>query len=77
MRRVPARASLRLRRELATLVTTWVEVAEVQVTAVEGYTGGLRVAIVVRGDFLLGIDLDQARLESVDAGGRAGGEPAR
>jgi hypothetical protein len=52
-------------RRLSSLVTTRVEIADVQETAVEGYTGGIRV-MLVRGDFLMGVDLSQARFESVD-----------
>ena len=57
-------------RQLASLVTTRVEVADVQETVVEGYTGGMRVALLVRGDFLMGVDLSQAKFESVDASAR-------
>ena len=54
-------------RELAELVAERVEVADVLETSVGGYTGGLRVAVVVRGDFLLGVDLSRAKVQAVDA----------
>ena len=53
-------------RQLSTLVTSRVEVADVQVTRIAGHTGGVRAVLVVRGDLLLGIDLSRARLEAVD-----------
>jgi hypothetical protein len=53
-------------RQLSTLVTSRVEVADVQVTRVAGYTGAARAVLVVRGDLLLGTDLSRARLEAVD-----------
>src|SRR5438552_624809 len=51
---------------LSSLVTTRVEVADVVETTLGGYTGGIKVAILVKGDFLLGIDLSKARFEAVD-----------
>jgi hypothetical protein len=53
-------------QQLSTLVTTRVETADVQETSVEGYTGSMRVALLVKGDFLLGVNLAQAHFESVD-----------
>jgi hypothetical protein len=55
-------------RRLSTLVTTRVDVADVQETSIEGHTGGVWVAVLVRGDFLLGVDLSKARFESKDLG---------
>jgi hypothetical protein len=52
--------------KLSSLVTMKVEVADAQVTSVQGQTGGMRVALLVRGDFLIGVDLSQARFEQVD-----------
>lgn len=57
-------------RALSTLVTTRVDVADVVETRLEGYTGGARAALLVKGDFLLGTDLARARFESVDPVGR-------
>jgi hypothetical protein len=53
-------------RQLATLVSSRVEVADVQVTRIEGHTGAVRAVLIVRGDLLLGTDLSRARLEAVD-----------
>jgi hypothetical protein len=53
-------------RELSALVTTSVDVADVQVTELRGWTGGVRVALLVKGQYLLGTDLSQSRFESVN-----------
>lgn len=53
-------------RALSSLVTAKVDVSDVQETRLEGYTGGVKAALLVKGDFLLGVDLSQARFESVD-----------
>ncbi len=58
-------------RELSALVTVSVDVADVQVSDVRGWTGGVRVALLVRGQYLLGTDLGAGRFESVDRGARA------
>ena len=57
-------------QRLSNLVTMKVDVADVQVTEVGGYTGGQKAILLVKGDILLGVDLSQARLESVDSGSR-------
>ena len=54
-------------RDLSELVTTSVDVADVQLTDLRGWTGGVRVAMLVRGQYLLGTDLSQARFTSIDA----------
>jgi hypothetical protein len=54
-------------RDLSELVTTSVDVADVQLTDLRGWTGGVRVAMLVRGQYWLSTDLSQARFESVDA----------
>lgn len=51
---------------LSSLVTTRVDVADVQETTISGYTGSMKVAILVKGDFLMGVELRNARLENVD-----------
>jgi hypothetical protein len=51
---------------LSSLVTARVEVADVVETTLGGYTGSAKVAILVKGDFLLGTDLSAARFEAVD-----------
>lgn len=53
-------------RQLSALVTTKVEVADVQETEIKGLTGGIKAAILIKGDLLLAIDLEQARFESLD-----------
>ena len=55
---------------MSELVTTRVDVADVQETQISGYTGGIKAAILVKGDFLLGVDLSKARFDSVNAEGR-------
>ncbi len=57
-------------QELSELVTTRVQVADVQETAIRGYLGGRRVLLVVRGDLLIGVDLSRARFEAMDPQGR-------
>jgi hypothetical protein len=51
---------------LSCLVTTRVDVADVVETHLDGYTGGVKAALLVKGDFLLGVDLSQVRFESAD-----------
>jgi hypothetical protein len=58
-------------QRLATLVTMKVELADVQLTGTRGYTGGMRVAMLIKGDALLGTDLNRARLEEVDPHARS------
>ena len=53
-------------RALACLMTNRVEVADVLETELRGRTGSAKVALLVKGDFLLGVDLSSARFESVD-----------
>jgi hypothetical protein len=52
---------------LSSLVTARVDVADVVETTLTGHTGSVRVAILVKGDFLLGTDLSAARFADVDA----------
>ena len=61
---------------MSCLVTSQVDVADimetrVEETRVEGFTGGVRMAIIVKGDFLLGTDLSQAKFVSVDEDNRS------
>lgn len=51
---------------LSALVTTRVEVADVQETEIRGYTGEIKGVLLVRGDVLLTVNLSNARFESVD-----------
>ena len=55
---------------LSCLVTTRVDVADVVETHLDGYTGGVKAAILVKGDFLLGVDLSRAKFESVSSSSR-------
>ena len=55
---------------LASLITQRIEVSDVQETAIEGHTGGIKAALLIKGDFLLGTDLSGARFEGVDPGAR-------
>jgi hypothetical protein len=54
---------------LSSLATMRINVADVVESDVSGYTGAMKAAIIVKGDVLLGVDLSQARLESVDRAG--------
>ena len=51
---------------LSSLVTTRVDVADVVETQLNGRTGGMKAVMIVKGDFLLGVDLSVAKFESVD-----------
>ena len=57
-------------QSLATLTTVRVDVADVRLTELSGYTGGVRVAAMIKGDFYLSTDLTQARFTSVDRANR-------
>jgi hypothetical protein len=52
---------------LSSLVSARVDVADVVETTLVGHTGSVRVAILVKVDFLLGTDLSAARFAEVDA----------
>ncbi len=53
-------------RMLSELVTTRLQIGDVQETAIDGYVGGRRVILAVKGDVLIGVDLSQARFESMN-----------
>ena len=53
-------------RALSELVTTRVEVADVQETMLQGRVGSLKAVLLVKGDVLLGVDLSAAKFESID-----------
>jgi hypothetical protein len=53
-------------QQLSTLVTTRIETADVQETGIQGFSGGMKVALLVKGDFLLGVNLAEARFSGVD-----------
>ena len=52
--------------ELSQLLTLRIDVADVLVTRIDGVTGGVQVAMLVKGDVALGIDLSQGRFDQVD-----------
>ena len=53
-------------QSLALLTTVRVDVADVRLTELSGYTGSVRAAAIVKGDYSLSTDLSQARFASVD-----------
>ena len=57
-------------QELSSLVTTRVDVADVVESRLEGVTGGMKAAMLIKGDFLLEIDLSRAKLLLVDGTAR-------
>ncbi len=54
-------------RSLASLTVLKVDVADVQVSGLHGYTGGAQAALVVKGDLTLSTDLSAARFTMLDA----------
>jgi hypothetical protein len=54
-------------QQLSSLVTTKVDVADVQDTQIKGYLGGVKAVILIKGDFLLGVDLSLAKFEKIDS----------
>src|SRR5271154_6277048 len=49
--------------ELSQLLTLRIDVADALVTRIDGVTGGVQLAMLVKGDVALGIDLSLARFE--------------
>jgi hypothetical protein len=66
----PDMPSIEQIQDLSALVTTQIEVADLQETRLQGLTGGMRAVLVVKGDVLLTVDLQQARFEKVDPAAR-------
>lgn len=64
----PARAAPTLQQiqMLAQLTTLRIDVADVQVTQLEGKLGGMSVALILRAQIDIATDLTAARLENVD-----------
>jgi len=52
--------------ELSQLLTLRIDVADVLVSRIDGMTGGVQLAMLVKGDVDLGIDLSQARFDKID-----------
>ena len=57
-------------QELTVLVAQRVTVSDIVETRINGRTGGIRAVVLVQGDVLVGVDLQQARIVSRDDGGR-------
>lgn len=55
---------------LSELTTLRVDVADVQVTRLDGMTGSVEAAVLVKGDFTIETDLSVARIEQVNASAR-------
>jgi hypothetical protein len=53
-------------RALSVLTTLRVDVADAVVTELRGHAGGTKAALVVRGDYTVGVDLAAARLADVN-----------
>jgi hypothetical protein len=58
-------------QSLAHLLTTRVTVSDVLETRLDGWTGGIRAALLVHGDFIVSIDLSRAEFEQMDHGARS------
>ena len=54
-------------RSLSVLLSNRIDVADVCVTRIDGYLGGAEVAVLVRGQIDLGVDLDGAGFSAMDA----------
>lgn len=57
-------------RQLGELVTLDVPVSDVQTSTLEGLTGSASLVLLVRGNVLIGTDLEQATFADLDAQGR-------
>jgi hypothetical protein len=51
---------------LSVLTTLKMDVAEAQLTELQGYTGTITAVLVIRGDVTVGVDLSKARFEQVN-----------
>ena len=51
---------------LSSLMTAKIDVADIQETRLTGRTGGMKAALLIKGDCLLGTDLSRAKFESVN-----------
>jgi hypothetical protein len=52
--------------ELSQLLTLRLDVADVLVSRIDGVTGGVQLAMIVKGDVALGVDLSLARFDQID-----------
>jgi hypothetical protein len=55
---------------LSCLVSSRVDVSDVREVRLEGLTGGMKIVLLVRGDYLMGVDLSQAHFELLDNSAR-------
>jgi hypothetical protein len=53
-------------RKLAKLVALQVSISDVHMTELRGYTGAIRMVLLVKGEVEIATDLSQARFEAVD-----------
>ena len=53
-------------QELTVLVTHRVSISDIVETQIVGHTGGIRAIVMVQGDVIMGVDLQQARVVSRD-----------
>jgi len=69
----PAHAALTVERlsEVSQLLTLRLDVSDVVITRIAGYTGGVQAAVLVKGDVSVGVDLSKARFEDADSIQRA------
>ncbi len=62
----PQQLTIQEIQSLSALVTARVQVADVLLVDQNGLTGGMHVAAVIKGDYLIEVDLAQARFEKLD-----------
>ena len=48
------------------MTTLKIDVADAQVTELQGYTGNIKAVLLIKGDVSIGVDLSAARFEQVD-----------
>ena len=53
-------------RALSSLVTTKMTLADAIISQISGFTGSMSAVLVIRGDALIGIDMQQARISDKD-----------
>jgi hypothetical protein len=59
--------TIQMVKHLAELTTVKVVIADVMTSRINGMTGGVEAALLVRGDFTVSTDLASARFEQIDA----------
>ncbi len=62
----PAHAGITVEQLTEELLVLRLELSDVIVTRIDGYTGGAHAALLVKGDVSVGVDLAQAHFESID-----------